>query len=196
MITPERFLARKDDDFEGWLEARRTGITATQVADASTQNGFERAKADIFLRPEPVDNAYMKFGRDWEGHMAEHVEAEYGVAPNEWLIRAEEQEHHLATPDGLSADHLTIGEYKTTGKDWGSVEKLPIRYKRQIQWQLHVTGAERCVVAWLLREQVEDEFVPAWFRPKTGIIERDEDAIKRLIEVADTLWVETKEMRD
>lgn len=187
MIKQERFLANKATDFTGWIGARRLGVTATQVANASTKAGFEKAAADFLLEYSEPDNPYMRFGRDWEGHIADYVEAEYGVAPNEWLI-AGENPRHLATPDGLSASHGTIGEYKTTGKDWGTVEKLPIRYRRQIQWQLHVTGADSCVVAWLLREEVDGEFIPATFEPKCGIIERDSEMIEDLIATADRLW--------
>ena len=187
MLSRDRFVVRKDEDYEGWIEARRHGVTATQVANASTPAGFEKAAADFLVEWREPDNPYMKFGRDWEGHIADFVEVEFGVAPNEWLIRGENP-RHLATPDGLSADHRRIGEYKTTGKDWETVDKLPVRYRRQIQWQLHVTGAEECVVAWLVREEVDGEFVPASFSPKMGLIKRDEEMITDLVVTADRLW--------
>ena len=187
MLSRDRFVVRKDEDYEGWIEARRHGVTATQVANASTPAGFEKAAADFLVEWREPDNPYMKFGRDWEGHIADFVEVEFGVAPNEWLIRGENP-RHLATPDGLSADHRRIGEYKTTGKDWETVEKLPARYRRQIQWQLHVTGAVECVVAWLVREEVDGEFVPASFSPKTGLVKRDEEMIQDLVVTAGRLW--------
>lgn len=187
MINDDRFLACKADDFEGWLNARRYGITATQVATASTPAGFDKAAADFLAEYREADNAYMAFGRDWENHMAEFVDAEFGVEPNEWLVRGDVN-HHLATPDGLSGNHRWIGEYKTTGKDWETVERLPLRYVRQVQWQLHVTGAEACVVAWLLRDEVDGEFVPAWFRPKAGMVYRNEQMISDLVATADRLW--------
>jgi len=187
MISADRFIARKDEDFEAWLNARRYGVTATQVSNASTPAGFEKAAADFLTEYSEPDNPYMRFGREWESHIADFVQAEFDVDPNEWLI-AGENPRHLATPDGLGKKHNWIGEYKTTGKDWMTVEKLPLRYRRQVQWQLHVTGAEKCVVGWLLREQVEGEFIPAWFEPKVGIIERDDDLIADLISVADRLW--------
>ena len=51
-----------------------------------------------------------------------------------------------------------------------------------------MTGAVKCVVAWLLREEVDGEFVPAWFEPKTGVVERDEELISDLVATADRLW--------
>jgi hypothetical protein len=115
------------------------------------------------------------------------VDAEYQVRPNEWLIRGDNPTH-LATPDGLSDNGRVIGEYKTTGKDWGTVDRLPLRYKRQVQWQLHVTGAESCIVAWLVREEVDGVLVPATFEPKCGIVFRDEAMISDLVSTADRLW--------
>jgi len=188
VIPWERFLADKEKDFDGWLEARRSGVTATQVAEASTPAGFEKAAADFLTEYRERDNAYMRFGREWEGFMADYVEGEFSITPNECLI-AGERRHHLATPDGIAfPDCLAIGEYKTTGKDWESVDRLPLKYKRQIQWQLHVTGADYCVVAWLLREEVDGVMVPGWFEPKTGIVRRDEEMITDLVVTADRLW--------
>jgi hypothetical protein len=132
-------------------------------------------------------NGYMAFGLLWEDWIADKVARTYQIFPNDFLIAGEDR-RHLATPDGLSENHTAIGEYKTTGKDWGTVEKLPVKYKRQIQWQLHVTGAEFCIVAWLLRDvSPEGEFVPAWFKPKFGIVFRDEDMIGKLVDVAGRL---------
>lgn len=187
VITTDRFIANKAGDYEGWVAARRHGVTATQVANASTPAGFERAAAEFLVEWREPDNPYMMFGRDYEGFIADWVEAEFDVLPNEWLI-AGENPRHLATPDGLSSDHRRIGEYKTTGKDWETVEKLPLRYRRQVQWQLHVTGAEECVVAWLLREEREGEFIPGWMKPKWGIVKRDPEMIQDLVVTADRLW--------
>lgn len=191
MIPAERFVANKAEDFDGWLNARRYGVTATQVANAATPAGFERAAAEFLVEWREPDNPYMQFGREWESHIADYVDEAYQVRPNEWLIRGENPAH-LCTPDGLSDNHTIIGEYKTTGKDWGHVEKLPIRYRRQIQWQLHVTGAQSCIVAWLVREEVDTPggplFVPKSVTPHAGIMFRDEDMIADLVETADRLW--------
>ena len=44
------------------------------------------------------------------------------------------------------------------------------------------------MVAWLLRGEVDGEFVPDWFEPKTGIVTRDEEMITDLRVTADRLW--------
>lgn len=189
MIPAERFIAHKEEDYEGWLGARRKGVTATQVANASTPAGFELAVADYLLDSTLTDNAYMRFGREYESFIGEHCLDWYNLEPNEWLIQGDDP-RHLATPDAIGVD--AIGEYKTTGKDFGTGEKLPLRYKRQVQWQLHVTGYDVCVVAWLLRKTVETPegpvMVPAWFEPKTAWVGRDDDMIGQLVETAERLW--------
>jgi predicted phage-related endonuclease len=187
MIARDRFLASKAADEDAWLEARKTGVTATEVATAATPAGFRDA-LERRQNPQPVEvNAYMRFGLLWEDWIADKVARTYQVYPNDFLIAGENRQH-LATPDGLSESHELIGEYKTTGKDWGTVEKLPVKYKRQIQWQLHVTGAEMCIVAWLLRDVTPDgEFVPGWMVPKFGLLFRDDDMIADLVDVAGRL---------
>lgn len=184
MIDIGRFKANKDIDFEGWLDARRGGVTATQVAKAATPSGFEEAVAEIHSPTQIPDNPYMKFGRDQEGWIGLSL-MKFGVLPNEWLIAHAENSRYLATPDGLSIGHEIISEVKTTGKDWG--DKIPIQYRRQVQWQMFVTGVDKCVFAWMLRVDSVGGFVPGWFEPKVTEIDRDDKMIDELSGVADRL---------
>jgi hypothetical protein len=196
MLSPEQFIANKALDFVGWVEARRAGVAATQVSRASTPAGFAESVRDAINPPEPFDNPYMAFGREQEGPIGLWIKDRFGVFPNEWLISRdvtipEGKPMEFATPDGLSLDHSVISEVKTTGKDW-SEGVVPIQYRRQIQWQLHVTGASYCVLAWLLRAEVEGRMVPAWFEPKVMTVDRDEAMIQELVTTADRLWQETR----
>ena len=135
----------------------------------------------------------MQFGRDHERWLVLALKDKFGIFPNDWLIAAERTSWHTATPDGLSLDHNTIAEVKTTGRDWGTWEKVPIHYRRQVQWQMYVTNASTCVFAWLLRvESAGGQFVPAWFEPKVVKVQRDEEMITHLIAVADQLHEITK----
>lgn len=182
----ERMVARSLTD--EWYKARQYGVSATTVAKAASGPAGFDAELQRALFPEDnivEDNAYMRFGREWENWIVENLPAEYGIEPNDWLICGEGKNRwHLATPDGLNRDWSIIAEVKTTGKDWASGQP-PIQYRRQVQWQLHVTGAQRCVFGWLLRAEADNgNFVPAWLEPKHIIIERDEEMIKELIDVA------------
>jgi len=188
LIDVGRFIASKSVNTGRWLSARREGVTATQVARAASgPGGFEQAVEDYRSDFVEQDNPYMAFGRAWEGPIAMHLKDNYGVMPNDWLISSAVSDHYLATPDGLTLDHAAISEIKTTGKDWNP-ERIPVQYRRQVQWQLFVTGAEKCFFAWMLREERDGVFVPGWFEPRVIVMERDEEMIRNLMTVADELW--------
>ena len=193
-MNDKRMIARSGT--EEWYKAREYGVSATTVAKAAAGPGGYSSELERALHPEAnviEDNDYMRFGREYEEWIVNGLPYEYRIKPNDWLIAAAEQERHLATPDGLNEDWSIIAEVKTTGKDWDKgLERgvipadIPIQYRRQVQWQMYVTGAQRCVFGWLLRTTSEStgKFVPAWMEPKHMIIERDEDMIRDLIEVA------------
>ena len=187
MLKPEQFVASKALFPADWVRARKEGVTATQVSRAATPAGFEQAVMAFWDEFQEPDNAYMAFGRDMEPVLAKFVHERFGILPNEWLIANKDTVWHLATPDGLSLDHELCSEIKTTGQDWED-RAIPIQYRRQVQWQLHVTGAQRCLFAWMLRIDVGGVFAPAWFEPKTLWIERDEEMISSLADTATRLW--------
>jgi hypothetical protein len=185
-MNDSRMLARSLTD--EWYKARQHGVSATTVAKAASGPAGYDAELQNALFPENneiPDNEYMRFGRDWEQWIVDNLDPYEGIKHNDWLICGEgDYRWHLATPDGLNDDWSTIAEVKTTGKDWDG-SAIPIQYRRQVQWQLHVTGAKQCVFAWLLRAEADNgEFVPAWLEPKHIIIERDETMIAELIHVA------------
>lgn len=189
MIETERFIVPSSLEYE-WKQARQKGVTATMVAKAATPAGLKEVLENIGQSDEIADNPYMKFGRDNEAWIV-HALKKHGVLHNDYLIRSSEMEWAMATPDGLSTDHLRIAEVKTTGTDWMEWAKVPIAYRRQVQWQLFVTGATDCVFAWMLRiESSAGVFVPAWFEPKFVIVDRDEAMIAKLVEVGSRIYDE------
>ena len=191
VIPASRFIIRQTE-YQGWLEARRHGVSATAVAEAATPSGFRNVVDNWGVPVE--ENAYMTFGKEAEPELMRFAHQEHGILPSDWLI-AGENPRHLATPDGLALDHLTIAECKTTGTDWG--DKPPIKYRRQVQFQLNITQAERCLLVWNLR--VPDDngwFYLAWLEPKALWIERDPDMIADLDKVAEKLWSAVNSNKD
>lgn len=184
MIAPSRFIARSSDR-EAWLYARQQGITATMVAHGSTPAGFRDIVAQMETPVTIEPNAMMDWGNEREPHIAQIVKERFGIMPNDWLIAKDDglNRWQMATPDGLSLDHTVIAEIKTTGKP---LDVIPIRYRRQIQWQLHVTDAERCLFAYELRLQGPEGFVPG-FDVQTQWVERDDRQIAELIATAEQL---------
>ena len=176
-----------------WFDARRRGVSATSVARAAASPKAFDAEVEQLTNPVEInDNDYMRFGRDWEEWIIANIPTEYGIAHNDWLVAKDDKQNawQLATPDGNNDNWDTIAEVKTTGKDWDG-KAIPIQYRRQVQWQMHVTGATRCVFAWLLRVDGPNGFQPGWFEPKHVVIERDEQMISQLIEVAERLQMAT-----
>jgi predicted phage-related endonuclease len=182
-----------------WFHARQYGVSATTVAKAAAGARGYDAELQRALHPEEhvvEDNDYMRFGREQEQNIVDALPAEFAIDANDWLFHAEHAEHHLATPDGISRDGKVIAEVKTTGKDFDE-GGIPAQYRRQVQWQLYVTGADYCVFAWMLRVQGPDGFVPGWLEPKYRLINRDADEILKLIKVANQFMKDyefTKEM--
>jgi hypothetical protein len=182
MIAIERFIVSSQTK-DLWLAARDRGVTATQVAKASTPAGMKEVLASL-ENPQPIEpNGFMDWGNEREAYIAHIVKERYGIMPNDWLICADGPANHwqMATPDGLSLDHTMIGEYKTSGKP---LDKIPANYMRQVQWQLYVTGAKQCVFAYELRLEGPEGFVPG-FDVECQWIERDEKMIGDLIKVAE-----------
>jgi putative phage-type endonuclease len=185
VIAASRFLV-ESTDHENWLEARRGGVTATEVAKAATASGF-RAAVEERLNPTTIDdNPFMQFGRDNENWIARAVKDQTGIMPNRWLLRSNLFAEYMATPDGLSLDHTEIAEIKTGGKP--EYVKPPIQYKRQMQWQMYVSDADRCLYAFMLRTP---DFQPAWMEPETLWVDRDPKMISDLLDVAKNLLKET-----
>lgn len=190
MIDRGRFIVSKALDEAGWLEARMTGVTATAVAEAASgPAGFTNVMKAWGSNEGVTPNDFMRFGSDAESW----IMAQLDVPANDWLICSEEDRRFMATPDGVTDDGTMIAEVKTTGTDWGSWAKVPIKYRRQVQWQLFVVGpqATSCLFAWMLREEDPfGKFVPAWLSPRTVIVERDEAMIDQLKAVAAKLLIE------
>ena len=189
MIPPERFI-ETSENHEAWLAARAGGVTATEVARAATPAGLRDALEER-RNPQPLEvNEYMQFGSDNEDWIARVLKRDFGLMPNRWLIAADGIPQHMATPDALSLDHTRIGEIKTGGKyttDKHGELKPPIAHMRQMQFQMHCTGADLCVYAFMLRAEVGGVFVPAWMEPLTTVVPRDDVMIAALVKVADQL---------
>jgi len=183
VIAVERFIASSQTR-DLWLAARDRGVTATQVAKASTPAGLKEVLAQIENPTAVEPNAYMSWGTEREAHIAHVVKERYGILSNDYLICADGagNEWQMATPDGLSLDHTVIGEYKTSGKP---LDKVPANYMRQVQWQMYVCGpqVQRALFAYELRLEGPEGFVPG-FDVECQWIERSEEMISELIVTA------------
>lgn len=166
-----------------WLDARRRGVTATDVGRIVKLNGtFSEQRAGLLDaklsgREGPFLRAFQH-GIDREPVIATWVAENFGIQPNSLLCRGDKP-RHLATPDGIGAG--IVAEIKTSTRP---LDQTLGSYRDQLQWQLHVTKSERLLFVVENRDS---------FQRETRWIERDEYRIFILAQHADAFILEMDE---
>ena len=168
------------EDTNRWLQARRRGVTATDAARLASAKSVRSVVIDKVQGGGFVGNAYTEHGRKREPQIVEWMRQRHDIAGCGLLIRAADNERHLATPDGLAqwGDEVVLAEIKTTNKDWN---RIPPKYLRQVWWQQYVVGVERTLFVW----EVHHNFVVQDAEPRAVWIERDDAQIEKLVRLAD-----------
>lgn len=192
-------------DREPWLKARMGGVTATEIRDlraghTNTKALIEKKRSGDF--PDLTGVRHIDHGNNREPIIAEWIAQRFNIQPNALLFAGRLNPRHLATPDGAGInfdEDLLISEIKTSkhnldpnhsGSHFGKTG-----YWFQIQWQLYVTGARRCLFVW---EQHDDDWSgwperspePIFAEPQYAWIDRDEKEIERQIALADKFLFE------
>jgi len=177
----DRILARASDRV-AWLRARSRGITATDVARLSSKSSLQAVALDKLMGSGFGGNAFTDHGRAREPEIARWVRANHRIEPSDALFHADGEKLHLATPDGVAMvdGTLVLAEIKTTSSAWRSI---PRSYLRQVWWQQYVLGAERTLLVW----EQHDDFVPISAEPEYRWIERDDNQIHVLVDLANQL---------
>jgi hypothetical protein len=201
----ERAVVDKNHDEEKWLEERRKGVTATEVSKLA--KGQPAAKRDILAEKVSGErtffgNKYTDWGLERELVISALLETNHGFEASDILFFAEGNSRHLATPDAifLGEDSVLIAEIKTSKQDLHPegkyFQKTP--YMDQMQWQMYVCGATRCLFAWEQHNDVWvlDEFSverPAPMNYDELWIDRDDYRIDFLVALADEFLAELDE---
>lgn len=177
----ERILADSSDRV-AWLRARSRGVTATDVARLSSSKALQAVALDKLMGTGFGGNAFTDHGRAREPEIARWVRAEHRIEPSSKLFHADGEKLHLATPDGVGIvdGALVLSEIKTTSSVWRSI---PRSYLRQVWWQQYVLGAERTLVVW----ERHDGFVPVDPEPQCKWVDRDDNEIHVLVQLANSL---------
>lgn len=183
------------DDREAWHEQRRQGVTATEVRDLRKGSSAERRRIlteKLTGERSFTGNRYTEHGNLREPIIADWIALNFGIEPNAHVYS---RGRYLATPDGWDGED--IAEIKTSkhnldpdGSHFGTTG-----YYDQIQWQLLVMGARRCLFVW---EQHDDDWPdpkPLYEQPLWMWIHRDEARIAELIDVADRFLLELDAQR-
>jgi hypothetical protein len=205
-----------DEDRPAWLAERAQGVTATEVRDAQIGGAPKRdeiadrkrhqrelisaGKIDEAAQVGAVqDNKWMAWGRKREPVIADWVRTRYGIAWEHRVFHHTDDSRLLASPDGIGLvdGRLVLAEIKTAG-----VRKMPgtkafehAGYALQMQWQMFVTGAQRCLYVleehdgdWQDRGGQFEEPEPISFGgdvdPEAVWVDRDEHVIAELKKTA------------
>lgn len=184
-------------DERAWLAWRRDGVTATDVADAATgdDNAID-AVVDRKLGSPPPPTPAMERGRRWQTRItaAAAVLTGLSVVGEEILVEHPVHRWRRATLDALLATTpdatlddgvVAVLEVKTSasGVNVGQQHQSRSRWMAQVQWQLHVTGLTRAVLAVAEIDNTRDACVAV------NLIDVDADPVAqaRLVEIADMI---------
>jgi len=180
-----------------WLAWRKTGLGASDLARAHTGHygGAYAVVAEKLGRLEnDIDPADAQRGKEWEHAIADGVHAltGYYVAGEQLWVTSPENKRWLATIDGLLSldpqttfdDAAAVLEVKTSRQ---YVSPKWDYYEAQVQWQMLVCGKQRALVA-LAVIGVDPDGNEGVRDLKLRWIERDDDMIGQLIDLAMELW--------
>jgi putative phage-type endonuclease len=155
-----------------WLEARRRGITASEIAVVmglspwdSPYALYHRKTGDL---PGQDDNLEMALGRHLESFVAEQFGQRHPfgqVGDGRQLFAHPDRPWQLATPDRLLTEPgrlprlpypdtaIAVLECKTSSSydGWGEdgSDVIPVHYRCQVLWQMDVLGVQAGFVACL-----------------------------------------------
>lgn len=175
-----------------WLEWRKHGITATEVADAA--NGTYGGAYGVVARKlgliEVEQTAVMERGHRWQPKIADAITAltgVYVVGEETWCEHSDTR--WRATVDGFVApvpeatpDELSgVIEIKTYGRN---VKPNRQRWADQIQWQMFVTGLDKALLVAAKIDDDTDQILSMWF------VEYDADPMRQIFleTTAEELW--------
>lgn len=210
-------------DRPAWLEARRQGITATDIG--KLMKGGAGARDVITIKLTGVDNftgnKYTERGNEREPVIAAWILENFDLHPSS-ILYAGADPRHLATPDGVSESFREDGltsEIKTSGKDldpgcgnrgtldlakldqawqdasyfWASTD-----YYSQVQWQMYVMHGERVLFAWEQHDGNWDQPggpKPLHPQPFWCWVLRDDAYIEKMVEVANKTLATIDQLR-
>lgn len=162
-------------------------ISASQIAAIAGTSKWDTAYSLYHLKTGSVDkqeNASMDTGTHWEPAIRDWYRANNpdSFVTGEQSFRHFKHEWATANPDGI-IDGERVLEIKTAryAHEWGpsGTDEIAAHYIAQPQWQMFVTGARACTFLMASPYEIFDRT----YREYT--IERDDDIIRRLFQVAE-----------
>lgn len=181
-------------DAEQWHQARRECVTATDVARLAGGGAvvWAQLRQEKQQGPKFRGNRYTQHGQEREPVIAERYTGD-GWVHNTHLFHSPAGDVYAATPDLINEAGEAVADIKTAKRkdDW----EQPQRYIDQVLWQMFVTGAE---VGYIFTEFYTEENGIMWPEPDIHEhrVERDDDRIEFLKNLADKFWEQTQSHLD
>lgn len=194
-----------------WFEARRTGITASEIAAVLGISPWE-SPFSLWHRKagtvgEQAGNDEMRWGLRLEAAIADefaHQHPEFAVRPA-GLYASTARPWQIVSPDRLLFDVETYGVVERGGvfyvepyaplelknsaswDEWGDegTDTIPVYYRAQVLWQLDVLEAEVAYVAAGIGGRP----------PRTFIVRRDDDDLALMRDAAEEFRASIREDR-
>lgn len=158
VLPPER----TGPEHPEWFEARRAGVTASEIAAVLGLSPWE-SPFSLYWRKRgvlgpPDDNDGMRWGRRLEPVVLEHFEECHPdlIVTRPGLLAHRDRPWQMASLDGLALSKfydsgpVAVVEAKTTEswESWGAElsDEIPSYYRAQVLWQMDVAGVEE---AWV-----------------------------------------------
>lgn len=170
-----------------WLAERGEGVTASEVW-AIARGGIRTWRRILEQKMNGSrfhGNSATRAGHAREAALLdEAAERLQLLTPNSALWASISNDLHRATPDAIGVEHdgtLGVVEVKSHEFGWES-DEIPVEHMGQMQWQMHVLGAEWALYGFEVRD--EDDMPPA--AGATWIpVARDQEMIDWLVYRAD-----------
>jgi hypothetical protein len=176
-------LADKAEDERAWIDAHNLVVSATEAA--TLIRGGAGAWAALRAEKNGVRRSFtnraMTHGTEREPVIAEWARIEFGLIPCSALLIDPDYPKYGASPDAITADGTTIGEYKTTIHDWDTWDDVPPRYRDQMLWQMFITGARKGKLVY----EPHEDYIPFYPFPRVLDLDYDEARVEMLRAVAD-----------
>ena len=185
------------DKFYDWLDAHQTGIGASQIAAVLGEHRFSsrlRVWAEKTGRLEPLDysfNEAVQMGIELEPFVANKYESKTGrhIDKAGVLLRSTLYPCAICTPDYFLEDNDGVlrvpCQIKTTGayrlNEWADGPPKEVWW--QVQHEMLVTGSSWASIGVLVGGQ----------RFMWTDVQRDEEAIRRIITEGTEFWRQVKE---
>lgn len=176
------------DDWDEWLRARSSSVTATDIARLASGGPavWATIRAEKQGHRSFHGNKYTEWGKAREPVIAQWAEPALNMLHNTTFY-VRDGTKHGATPDLITRDDSLVGDIKTAKlPESGEWTLPPQNYIDQCIWQMYVMGAEGAALV----VEFHDDFRPTSLEPRVYWVDYNEDRLDYLLDLAEQFVAE------